>query len=903
MSGVTGNFVQGNLIGTQADGTSALGNLGHGVLADNFSNGNVIGGLSTSDGNRMAFNGGDGVAVTNSSVGIAIFSNSIHSNTGLGIDLGNDGVTENDLGPPPDQDTGPNHLQNFPVLTSAVKIGGTTRIGGTLSTVPNTNYTMEFFSNSACDGSGNGEGETSIGTAGGTTDANGALTFDAGVVTAAVSVGQFVTAIAIPSGGNSETSEFSDCIQVAGMTVDTTSDASLTACTTAAADCSLRGAITNANGDAVADTIIFNIPGCPSGICTMTPASALPTISQPLTIDGYTQPGAAANTNDTSLGLNAVLRIELNGASAGAGVSGLTITGGDSLVRGLAINRFTNNGIVLQTGDNNALAGNYIGTSVGGDTDLGNGVDGVQISSGSGNNCVGGTFVSSTCTAAPGTRNLVSGNNDDGVQIGSAPTPNFVKGNIIGLTASGTVDLGNTGDGVVVSPSPAAAMDNVIGGPIGVTAPQDRNIISANDANGVFITDAMGNNDVFGNYIGTDVSGSLDRGNTLNGVATSGTASGADIGIVGGSRNVISGNDGAGVSFSGAANEQATIYNNYIGINAAGTAAVPNSGDGAIIDTGSNFVGTSVPGYGNLISGNLGNGVRIFGTSGDDNHVFGNSIGTAANTALPLKNGLNGVLLDTSADLNDVGLAPNGAGQGNTIAFNGGDGVRVDGAASINNTIRGNSIHSNVGKAIENINGGNVELASPVVTAAGSASGTACANCTVDVYSDGSSEGRVYHGFVVADGAGNWSFAGAVTGPNITVTAMNASGSTSEYSTPFTGCADTDGDKLCNSGDACPADSDCDNDGWSDGNELAFIGTDYQDACPENTLDNAWPADLNNDGLVDVIGDISKITAFYAQSVPPAPARYDIGEPPDGLIDVIRDIVRLTGLYSQGCVP
>src|SRR5438034_3000756 len=153
---------------------------------------------------------------------------------------------------------------------------------------------------------------------------------------------------------------------------------------------------------------------------------------------------------------------------------------------------------------------------------------------------------------------------------------------------------------------------------------------------------------------------------------------------------------------------------------------------------------------------------------------------------MPLKNGLSGILFDASADINTVGGTA--ASQGNIIVFNGGDGVRVDGAASINNTVRSNSIHSNQGKAIENINGGNVELAPPVVTAAGSASGTACVNCTVDVYSDDSSEGRVYHGSATADGAGNWTFAGAVTGPNVLATATNASGSTSEFSPPFTGC-------------------------------------------------------------------------------------------------------------------
>ena len=67
---------------------------------------------------------------------------------------------------------------------------------------------------------------------------------------------------------------------------------------------------------------------------------------------------------------------------------------------------------------------------------------------------------------------------------------------------------------------------------------------------------------------------------------------------------------------------------------------------------------------------------------------------------------------------------------------------------------------------------------------------------------------------------------------------------------------------------------------------------------------NAWPPDINNDGHVDVIGDISRVTGEFGKSVPPAPARYDIApDPPDQFIDVISDIVRLTGLFGTSCAP
>jgi hypothetical protein len=94
------------------------------------------------------------------------------------------------------------------------------------------------------------------------------------------------------------------------------------------------------------DPITFNIPG--SGLKTISPTTALPTITDPVIIDGYTQPGASANTNaaGSGLGLNTVLQIELNGTSAGATASGLIISGGNSTVRGLVVNRFNRAGIL-----------------------------------------------------------------------------------------------------------------------------------------------------------------------------------------------------------------------------------------------------------------------------------------------------------------------------------------------------------------------------------------------------------------------------------------------------------------------------------------------------------------------------------------------------------------------------
>ena len=141
------NIVQGNLIGTQVNGTAALGNTGAGI---NLNGGsavfNTIGGSGTGEGNTIAFNGSDGVQLGDAGVGNNILGNSIFSNgttnMHLGIDLGADGVTPNDN---QDADTGPNNLQNFPILTSALKTGSTNTITGTLNSTPSQTFTIDFY--------------------------------------------------------------------------------------------------------------------------------------------------------------------------------------------------------------------------------------------------------------------------------------------------------------------------------------------------------------------------------------------------------------------------------------------------------------------------------------------------------------------------------------------------------------------------------------------------------------------------------------------------------------------------------------------------------------------------------------------------------------------------------------
>lgn len=183
--------------------------------------------------------------------------------------------------------------------------------------------------------------------------------------------------------------------------------------------------------------------------------SALPTITNPVDINGTSQPGFAG----TPL-------IVLDGTNAGSTANGLTITAGNSTVRGLVIDHFGQNGIELETGSANDVRGNYIGVDSTGEVGAGNGGSGVDIYN-SASNTIGGTGSQA--------RNIISDNRVDGVDVYESNL-NAVSGNYIGTDAKGTTALANT-YGVDVNGS----ANDTIGG----TAAGDRNILSANKEDGV----------------------------------------------------------------------------------------------------------------------------------------------------------------------------------------------------------------------------------------------------------------------------------------------------------------------------------------------------------------------------------------------------------------------------------
>jgi sugar lactone lactonase YvrE len=421
------------------------------------------------------------------------------------------------------------------------------------------------------------------------------------------------------------------------MAVQNSTSCTLSVTTTAdSGNGSLRSAINCANQHANSggpDTITFAIPG--SGKQTISLASPLPGIVDPVIIDGYTQPASSANT--TANGDNANILIELNGSGLGFG-NGLVINtnGGGSTVRGLIVNSFPNNGIVVVASNNNTITGNFLinnrGTSGGG--------NGVTLDVGSSNNVIGGR--------TPDARNVISGNHGSpgghGVGIGltipggvitgpplfspANTNNNFVQGNFIGLSADGSTPAGNQNNGVFIT---NAATFTQIGG----AGSGAGNIISANSGNGIFINNGATQTLIRGNYIGTDVGGSVARGN------------------------------GGGVSLTGASQ---------------------------------NSIGTTDTGGGNVISANVHSGISIFSGS-TLNAVQANRIGTDPSGTLNLGNQANGVIIGDYASNNQIGGAslttPGGpcTGACNLIVSNAFQGVLV--RSGTGNRISRNSIFAN----------------------------------------------------------------------------------------------------------------------------------------------------------------------------------------------------------------
>ncbi len=521
---------------------------------------------------------------------------------------------------------------------------------------------------------------------------------------------------------------------------------------------SLRQAITNSNATPGSNIIDFSIG---SGPQTITPASVLPSITVPVVIDGTSQPGYAG-----------VPIIELDGASAGGNATGLVVDGASrGRIRGLVINRFSGDGIFINSSDWQ-VDGNYLGTDATGTFALGNHNNGVTIDGAAGNT-IGGT--------AAGAGNLISGNAASGVAIFNVTaTGNQVQGNLIGTNAAGTSAVKNSAYGVVIN---SGATGNTVGG----TAAGAKNILSGNGVVGVFLTGAGTTaNVVAGNYIGTTPDGLAAVANATYGVVING---GASDNLIGGTtaaaRNVLSGNTTYGIAIFQAGSNANLVEGNYIGTDSTGTAALPNGNTGIIVNgtASGNTIGGSAPGAANVISGNTNEGVVIAGSGTTGNIVAGNLIGTNAAGTAALANAQEGVLIGGNSSGNTIGGSVSGSR--NVISANGNRGIFLNNGAD-NNLVVGNYIgvdatgeaplgnHTNDGISINNSSGntiGGTTSAARNVISANDDSG-------VFIYGAGANNNLVIGNYLGTDANGTLAFGNVRAGIGIAIGTGNSVGGT-----------------------------------------------------------------------------------------------------------------------------
>jgi len=398
---------------------------------------------------------------------------------------------------------------------------------------------------------------------------------------------------------------------------------------------SLRQAILDANANPGLDTIAFDITsGCAaSGVCTITPAGNLPTITDPVILDGYTQPGSSANT--LAVGSNAILLIEIDATNMSpalvlAGPNGAGSSG--STIRGLVIDHIGADGISIGSGfgvgsDDDVIRGNFLGVDPTGTANSSTGTPlACETSSGA---IIGGS--------APADRNVISSTNN--AISWNTCSDASIQGNYIGVNAAGTAALPafngiNMGQGS--------------GNHIGGTAPGEGNLIANFQDSGIRISLAD-DTVVQGNLVGTDATGTIRLANGVSGLTLADGAGNVVGGSAPGAGNLIS---GASVGIQMGGNTEWQIQVNKIGTDVTGTLPIPN-GIGVCQTGGHGTFGGRNAGEGNRIAFNGLQGINI-STSGWT--VVGNSM--ERNLGI-------GIWLNTRCDLAGV-PTPNDPGDGDT---------------------------------------------------------------------------------------------------------------------------------------------------------------------------------------------------------------------------------------------
>ena len=394
--------------------------------------------------------------------------------------------------------------------------------------------------------------------------------------------------------------------------------------------CTLRAAIQEANANANGvgpDLITFAIG---TGAQTISPASSLPSIDDPVIIDGASQPGFIG----TPL-------VTIDGSSIASGlVDGLRVESDSATIRGLHFRGFSGDGIEVVSAAGALIDGVH-------STD--NGRNGIRFTSATGSTL---------------TNSQIGNNAFAGVQLGdSGSTGNTVSNNLIGVLDNGTVQAApNDTFGIRVT-----AGDNVISG----------NTISSNTLSGLSIaTVTASNNQVVNNFVGTNPVGDAVMPNGSFGVVLRSPDNVVD-------GNVISGNGRSGLVISGGSATGNQVVGNFVGTSANGNSGLGNSSFGIlIVDADDNIIGGPLMHDRNVISDNGSSGL-VLSIGSTDNTIENNLIGiTLAGT--DLGNGGNGVNLRSGASNNSI--------RNNSVAGNTASQIVLSSATTTNNSFTGNLV-------------------------------------------------------------------------------------------------------------------------------------------------------------------------------------------------------------------
>ena len=393
---------------------------------------------------------------------------------------------------------------------------------------------------------------------------------------------------------------------------------------------SLRAAIEQANASAAGtmNQIDFDITDGSGSTYTITPDSALPFVTSKINFNGASQAG---------------IDLVVDGASISGIADGLRIFADGVEVNELNFSNFSSDGIEIFKADS-VIVDSVVSSD--------NGGAGVRFNDSTQSQVVNSVLV---------------GNGTAGVQL-VGPTvsqSNLVSNNRVGIAANDVAD-GNLNFGIQVLSGGNEILDNVISG---------------NNKSGLVIGGARATgNEVYGNLIGTDSTGTVSVGNNLGVLVTR-----ADNNIIGGAgvgqRNYISGNNGAGIFVAGASS--GTVFeNNYVGLNMAGTAAIANGGTGVFLRAGANQTLVT----GNYVTGNSLSQISVVATGTTGNTISANHIGFGADMSR-IDGGVAGILL--SANGNTIGGTTEADGNFITGGFTG---ISSNGVASRDNLIQNNRI-------------------------------------------------------------------------------------------------------------------------------------------------------------------------------------------------------------------